>query len=122
MNVIDEADRLRLSKALFEALTNAIYHGNLELSAEELASLRASPDGSAFVRERRQQARYHDRRLIVEATLSPGEGRFVVRDQGPGFDYHRAPNLATDLSHVASNERRGLALIRLFMDEVRFND
>ncbi|HEV3342172.1 MAG TPA: response regulator [Pirellulales bacterium] len=122
MTLVDDADRLRLSKALFEALTNAIYHGNLELSAEELTSTHSSPGASELVRQRLEQAPYRDRRLIVEATLSPHEGRFVVRDEGPGFDYRREPNLAADLPHIASNERRGLVLIKLFMDEVHFNE
>ncbi|HWB13196.1 MAG TPA: response regulator [Pirellulales bacterium] len=121
MAIVDEADRLRLSKALFEALSNAVYHGNLELSAEELDS-HSRTAGSELVRQRREQAPYRDRRLVVEATLSPNEGRFVVRDQGPGFDYRSEPNLAADLSRVASNERRGLVLIKLFVDDLCFNE
>jgi CheY-like chemotaxis protein len=121
MAIVDDADRLRLSKALFEALSNAVYHGNLELSAKDLGS-RSPPEGSELVRQRREQAPYRDRRLVVEATFSPHEGCFVVRDEGPGFDHRCEPNLAADLLHVASNERRGLVLIKLFVDEVRFNE
>jgi hypothetical protein len=32
------------------------------------------------------------------------------------------PNITDDPSRLASNERRGLVLIKLFMDEVRFNE
>jgi DNA-binding response OmpR family regulator len=122
LNLVDDADRLRLAKALAEAISNAMYHGNLELSAEELSALRLSPGSSEFIRARRQQAPYRDRRVRVEATISPEEGRFVVRDQGPGFDTRTVPNITDDPSRLASNERRGLVLIKLFMDEVRFNE
>lgn len=122
LNLVDDAEGLRLAKALVEAIGNAMYHGNLELTADEAAAARQSPGSSALVRERQQQAPYRDRRVRVEATVTPEEGRFVVRDQGPGFDTRSVLNVAGDPGRLASSERRGLVLIQLFMDEVRFNE
>lgn len=122
LNLVDDTDRTRLAKALFEAIHNAMYHGNLELTPDQAAAARLSPGSSDLVRERLQQSPYRERRVWVESTISPQEGRFVVRDQGKGFDTHTVPNVAQDPGRVASSERRGLVLIQLFMDEIRFNE
>ena len=46
--------------------------------------MRGEPD---LVEERRWQAPYADRQVFVDACISPEEARFVVRDEGPGFDH-----------------------------------
>ena len=122
MNLVDDGDRIRLAKALGEALRNAIYHGNLELSSEEVATARISPVCSETVLHRRQVAPYCLRHVTVESTISPEEGRFTIRDEGPGFDAKSLLDVAANRSQIASSERRGLVLIKAFMDEVSFNE
>lgn len=122
LELVDEAERIRLAKALVEALRNAIYHGNLELSADEMAQVRASPESAEAVLRRRQLAPYSERRVTVIASITREEGRFLVRDQGPGFDVRSLPNLAADPSQIVTSARRGLVLMKTFMDEMLFND
>jgi CheY-like chemotaxis protein/anti-sigma regulatory factor (Ser/Thr protein kinase) len=121
MDLVDDVHRPQVARALFEAISNAIYHGNLELSANDLTSFRTSSANAESVDRRRQQPPYRERRVFVETSMSAQQGRFVVRDEGPGFDVESEPNLATEPPGVGSNERRGLVLIKLFMDDVRFN-
>ena len=45
----------------------------------------------------------------------------VIRDDGPGFNVAHLPDVAADPSYLASEGGRGLVLIDMFMDEVRFN-
>ena len=81
-----------------------------------------SPGSSESILNRRYLAPYSGRRVFVESTISPEEGRFVVRDEGPGFDTSRVPNVTNDPLTMTKCERRGLILIKAFMDEVFFND
>jgi CheY-like chemotaxis protein len=119
MKLTDRGGLIRIGTALHEALTNALEHGNLELSSE----LRETDDRSDFLRlieERRHRPPYHDRRIHVHARFSRDEIAFCIRDQGPGFN----PSTLADPTDPANLERlsgRGLFLIRTFMDEVRFN-
>lgn len=118
MGLGDEMARIRLAVALEEALLNALYHGNLEISSE----LRED-DARQYYRlaeERRQQPPYRDRRLYVEARVSRSEANYVVRDQGPGFDPDSLPD-PTDPANLEKISGRGLLLIRTFMDEVQHN-
>jgi histidine kinase-like protein len=110
--------------ALEEALLNALYHGNLELSSAEL---RAAGDelvtrGEArSIHHRQQAAPYCHREIHIRATLSTDEAEFVIRDEGPGFDYAVCTPLVIDDGELNRPTGRGLLLMYSFMDEVRFN-
>jgi CheY-like chemotaxis protein/anti-sigma regulatory factor (Ser/Thr protein kinase) len=115
----DSNTRIRQTIALGEALANALYHGNLEVSSE----LRQRDD-QAFCRlaaERRRLPPYRDRRLHVEVTISPSEITYVVRDEGPGFDVSLLPGL-TDPVNLEKPSGRGMLLIQTFMDRVCHNE
>jgi CheY-like chemotaxis protein len=120
LNFCDDADRIRLGIALHEALVNAIVHGNLEITSES----REDGPGAAYARlidERRGVEPYRGRKVHVRALVSRDEARFVIRDEGPGYD----PALLPDPTHPEYIERvsgRGMFLIRTFLDEVHHNE
>ena len=111
--------RVRLSLVLEEAMLNGIYHGNLEINS--VVRHEGSGAFEHLVIKRRQQSPYRERRLHLYARLSPTEAVFVVRDEGPGFDYRALPD-PTDAANLEDPKCRGLLLIRTFMDEVIHND
>ena len=128
----EESDRLRLGVALEEAVTNAIYHGNLELDSD----LRDRDDGGFYELGRQRAAADPWRRRRVRVRISvdraPGppddagrarrcEARFRVSDDGNGFDPESLPD-PTDPENLARAHGRGLLLIRTFMDDVIFED
>ena len=114
----DPAGRVQIGIALQEALTNALYHGNLEVSSD----LRQQ-DELAFdeLAERRMgEEPYRSRHIRVQVQLDRDAARFVVADDGPGFDtsLFDRPVEPEDLARIGG---RGLLLIRTFMDQVSFN-
>jgi CheY-like chemotaxis protein/anti-sigma regulatory factor (Ser/Thr protein kinase) len=119
MGVCDENGKIRMGVALEEALLNAIYHGNLELSSE------LRQDGSdTFHRlgaERRMLAPYAMRRVHMHVRVTPGQAMFAIRDEGAGFDVSKLPD-PTDPENMLKVGGRGLLLIRTFMDDVRHNE
>jgi CheY-like chemotaxis protein/anti-sigma regulatory factor (Ser/Thr protein kinase) len=118
LGMSDEVNQLRLSVALEEALLNALYHGNLEVSSE----LRES-DAQSYYRladQRRRQPPYCERKIYVEAEFTQSEVTYVVRDEGPGFNPQTLPD-PTDPANLERISGRGLLLIRTFMDEVCHN-
>ena len=119
MQLCDETGLIRVVIALSEALTSAICQGNLEIDPE----LR-EPDEQAFqqlLSERRRQKPYRDRRVNVIAKELLPEARYVVRHDGPGFDWSHMPDMS-DPENLASVRSRGLLLIRTFMDQVDHNE
>ena len=124
MQFCDFTERLQIGMALKEALMNALYHGSLELSVDQmqevLDKLRRGEEVS-LVKDPRSEPPYRDRRIFVEAKLSPEEIRFVVRDEGPGFDVSSLPD-SKDPAALEPGRGRGLTIMRNLMDEVAFND
>lgn len=114
-----EADRIRVGVALEEAMVNAFYHGNLEVSS----SLRETDYQGYYrlARQRCHESPFRDRRIHVHVSLTGDEARYVIRDEGPGFDRAHVPN-PIDPGNLDRPCGRGLLLIQTFMDEVRFND
>ena len=118
MRVCDANARMRVGVALQEALTNAIYHGNLEVDSD----LRQDDEKIYYglAEQRRHQAPFRDRKVMVHAQFERDEATYTIRDEGPGFDTSALdrPIEAEDLMRVGG---RGMLLIRTFMDEVRHN-
>ena len=118
MQLVDETGLIRVAVALREALMNAIYHGNLELTSELL-----EVDESEYValaERRRQQEPYARRRVHLLARETRTEATYVIGDEGRGFDPSAVPDPTED-QNLDRRTGRGLFLIRTFMDEVRHN-
>ena len=114
----DELDRLRIRLAVEEALLNALYRGNLEVSSRLQQS-----DPAAYnelVQTRLIEAPYCNRRTFVSWKISREEMEIAVRDEGPGFDPQAVENRteAVDFDTVFG---RGTLIIRTFMDEAHYN-
>jgi CheY-like chemotaxis protein/anti-sigma regulatory factor (Ser/Thr protein kinase) len=119
LGVCDESESLQVGMALDEALVNALYHGNLEVSSR----LKEDDDRAYYqlAKERAAESPYRDRRIYVTADLSTQEARFVMRDEGPGFDPKDLPD-PTDPENLLKLSGRGILLMRTFMDDVQFNE
>lgn len=70
-------EMFQLRAAIGAALSNAMYHGNLEVGSGDRAALAA---------ERRDRRPYSGRRIRVEARVDAARCRVVVTQDGPGFD------------------------------------
>lgn len=119
LNICDATEGMRVGVALQEAILNAIYHGNLEVSS----ALRQDDETiyHDLVKERAQQDPFQKRRVHVDVAISPAEATYVIRDEGPGFDPSQLPD-PTDPEQFEKVGGRGLLLIRTFMDQVRHNE
>jgi len=115
LGICDETEIIQVGVALREAIVNAIYHGNLEMSSTLLD--RDAPAYDALASERRHAPPYAARRVSVVVRYANGEVAYTVSDEGPGFDPASLPD-PTDVANLERVHGRGLMLIRTFMDEV----
>jgi CheY-like chemotaxis protein len=123
MAICDTAGRVRVGIALEESLLNALYRGNLEIAGGQRLPdrndrLHGKPGDLA--EQRRKEPPYCQRRIHVEVQVTTAEARFVVRDEGPGFDTRLIPR-PDDATALAAEGNRGLILMQHFMDSVSFN-
>lgn len=119
MGLCDDADAIRVCIALEEAMRNAIFHGNLELTSEQREG--DTEQYQRLIEDRTSRTPYRNRQLSITVEVSPTRGTFTIRDQGPGFDPRKLPD-PTDPANLERVSGRGLLLMRTFMDDVQFND
>ncbi|MBA4032258.1 MAG: response regulator receiver protein [Planctomyces sp.] len=114
----DTTERVRVGTALEEALLNAYYHGNLEVS-----STLKEQDHNAFhemAEMRLKESPWRDRVIRVSSRIQPTTAQFVIHDDGPGFNPASLPD-PTDPAYLERPCGRGVLLMRAFMDEVVYN-
>ncbi len=118
---ISEGQTARALLALHEALTNAVVHGNLEVSSE----LKERDDDSfdRTLRERAGDARLAARAVDVQVSFDGRRCQWVVTDEGPGFDVDAVlTRYFSDPEQLLLASGRGIQIMRALMDEVRFED
>lgn len=118
MGTLDPTARMQVCVALQEALGNAIFYGNLEVNS----ALRHedTEEFEVVAGLRRTQEPFRSRRVRLHSQIDRNVARFLVADDGPGYDSAilGRPIEPDDLNHVGG---RGLLLIRTLMDQVVFN-
>jgi CheY-like chemotaxis protein len=118
LRLFTHAECLRVGVALEEALLNAYYHGNLEISSE----IRET-DHHEYHRlavERSGQLPFSDRRITVSLSIDRQQAVYQIADEGPGFDPATLPD-PTDPANLDRPCGRGLLLMRTFMTTVEYN-
>ncbi len=74
-----------------------------------------------LIQQRAAEPERRDRRVHIGVKISRTEARFVVRDEGRGFDVAAMPK-SSDPGALVQDGGRGLILMGTFMDEVTYND
>ncbi len=97
MGLCDDSSVIRVCIALEEALRNAMFHGNLELTSDQREG--DSTVYQELIDDRRAREPFATRRLFVTVRVSPTSGTFIVRDEGPGFDPRKLPD-PTDAANL----------------------
>ena len=121
-NITDVSFLESIRVALNEILFNAVEHGNLGISFEEKTQLmEGCADYHQAIRDRALNPNYADRHVTLEYYMDADLVRFVITDQGEGFDHSALPD-PTDPENLLSCHGRGILMTRIYMDEVIYND
>lgn len=119
VGVVSDSELPRVGVAMEEALLNACLHGNLELDSR----LREG-DGNEFdrlARERSAAEPWTKRRVTVDASISPQQLKVRITDEGTGFNPENLPD-PTDPENLLKPHGRGVMMMKLFLDEVTWNE
>ncbi len=122
MGICDATGRLQVGVAIEHAVTNAMYHGNLELPSDELATVLGAESARRcqLLALRATQYPYCDRRVHVTMQFTRDEALFRIRDEGPGFDVSAA-STADLTTFFRGAKGQGLFLMWAFMDKISFD-
>lgn len=120
-NRINVDDRLNLQVALSELLTNALEHGNLNISRAEKAEFKKlHGDVSALVKERSADPKYAQRQITLIYTISRETTTFTIRDEGAGFEWRKYMAGTANMNNTSNG--RGIALVRTLVNNLSYNE
>jgi CheY-like chemotaxis protein len=121
-NKIDGDTQDCLNMALNEMLINAIEHGNCGIDYEaKSAFLEQGGDIGTLIRQRCQDPVIAARRATFEYTLTPDRSRFLIADEGEGFDWRAVKNPASE-ENILALHGRGILMINTFTKNMRYNE
>jgi len=102
----------RVVLGLSELLTNAIEHGNLEISYDDKTRLVENDRWMSEIESRLAMPEYKDRVASIELQRTQTELRFIIRDEGKGFDWQNF--VALDPERAFDNHGRGIITAKMF--------
>jgi YesN/AraC family two-component response regulator len=119
---VGDEDLHDVKVCLYEALTNAFEHGNLEIPGDEKVRLLEISQQSwrDFLIERMQEAQYREKRIHVTLMIDEERMEVRIRDEGRGFDPAKR-SAEVDPEQLFRSSGRGLLLIQSLMDHMEFN-
>ncbi len=120
LEVTDHSLR-KLGIAFFEMLTNAVEHGNLEMTDfKKTESVYESEAYWEMFRKRMRSEEYGERLIRIECLHDGEQLRLSVKDDGAGFDVRNIPD-PTHEQNLQETSGRGIAIARMNVDQVIYN-
>ena len=116
-NICSEPERLRCG--LIELFTNAIEHGNLEISYEDKTKLLMENRWEDEVNMRLDNPLYKERYVFVNIKKSLEGYEVLISDQGSGFDFARFLDFSP--ARMFDLHGKGIAMAKtIYLDDVEY--
>lgn len=117
----DTADAQKIRIGLSEIITNAVEHGNLEISGED--KFEATENGTYLdlVNSRIICEKFQDRVVNVDVNIDSSGFTATVKDMGKGFNVKKetAEKNEEDLLKLHG---RGILITKMYFDEINYNN
>ena len=114
-NRINEEQRMNLQIALSELLSNALEHGNLNISHQEkMEWLETHDDTSGLIAQRAAEPQYTAKQITLLYNIGKEKSVFSISDEGNGFVWHEY------ISDTVPG--RGLDIVRTLVTDLAYNE
>lgn len=107
--------------ALLEMLKNAIEHGNLEITLEEQRKAKETGTYDDLISQRMNSELGRSRSVEVEFTYKPELLRWIICDQGKGFDYEQYLRPLRE-KKIPDLSTRGITTTFFQMDDMNYEN
>ena len=119
-NLINRETKEKLHVALLELLINAIEHGNCRISYDEkTAWLESNGDIMELIRQKNRAPDIRARKVYFTYTISPDWSRFIIRDEGDGFDWKSRLAAKRDRPELHG---MGMKMAELYVQRLQYSD
>jgi len=119
-NLISKDTKEKLHVALLELLINAIEHGNCTISYDEkTAWLESNRDIMELIRQKNTDPSIRAKKVYFSYTISPESSRFVIKDEGAGFDWRSRLAAKPDEPGLHG---MGMTMASLYVQNLNYNE
>lgn len=120
-NRIDDNGRYALQTTLMELLTNALEHGNCDISyADKSKFLETGGNILDLINEKRNLPENINKKIRIHYVIGRDKSTFTIKDEGEGFDWKC--RMANYEPGVDEAHGRGIALSSSLVSDLRYND
>ena len=114
-------DRISIELGLSELVTNAIEHGNLNITYDEKTAVADLSDGmEGLCNERLLDPAIASRVIKICYEFTPEECRWTITDEGNGFDVSKVPDPTKVEKREVLFHGRGIMFSRAIFDSVEY--
>ncbi len=118
-NRIGKDESFNLQMTLMELLTNALEHGNLEISYKDKSDwLMKGGDMLELLENRSKLPQYSGRRIHIKYLIGKSKSRFIIRDDGNGFDWRKIVGQTVE----SELHGRGINLSKSLVSRLQYNE
>jgi len=116
--------KLHLRSILYELLSNAMEHGNLEIGYQEKQWALAQGRYEDVLRQRLADPRLNTRRITVHVRYEKdGESlNYRIADEGGGFPWQRYMQCYDKVGRLTGANGRGIFIVRSLCAELTYNE
>ena len=111
--------RANIEIGLSELVTNAIEHGNLNITFEEKSEMLKNFSLEDLYSKRLKNKKLADRKVTVEYAFSPEKCEWTITDEGNGFDPNSIPDPLAE-ENIEKLHGRGIFFSRHLFDSVEY--
>lgn len=121
IGAFDPSREFSIYLGLYELIVNAIEHGNLEISYEDRRGVLREKAGrlSEFLSTRQSDPEFAQRRVTIEYHSDSTGCEWLIKDDGPGFDWRAYLESIAD-TYPTHAEQRGILLNQMRFDELEY--
>lgn len=106
---------------LSEIITNAVEHGNLDISGDEKFDATENGTYLELVKKRTTYLEYKDRYVTVDVRMNKSGFFALVKDMGKGFDVNKETSQKSE-DDLLKLHGRGILITKMYFDEIRYNE
>ncbi len=116
---IDGLTKSLLELSITELITNAIEHGNLEITYDEKHQSQNAEGLDKLIESRMKNPKFANRVVKVDYYQTEDSVEWIITDEGKGFKWNDVLD-PTDSANILRPNGRGIFLTKHYVDEIEY--
>lgn len=113
-------DRINVELGLVEMITNAVEHGNLEITYHEKQDALNKNTFSHLYNKKLNNPKYKNKKIYIDFKADNKGYEWKITDEGKGFNWNNLPD-PTNNNNILKLNGRGIFITKFLFDELEYS-